>query len=164
MRHEREVSAVPDVWSKRPAQARQGRHTSVVGRRRLALVVASVVFLPLSACSLLPNGWSDTCVDEEEAAVPQLEQVAEETLADVDSTLSRYSGCEDKGEPDVAVIADVPEWRQRRDARDLLAGLGWTEDGTVTYLSPNGRFIAQVVMVTVTGVPRHPAVYFYLAD
>lgn len=120
--------------------------------------------MPLSACSLSPDPIG-ACVGEEEGVYPQLEQVAHETLADADSTWSRYSGCDDKGEPDAAVIADVLEWRQRSDARDLLTSLGWSKNGTVTYRSSDGRFIAHVVMTTTEDLPHHHAqVYFYLAD
>ena len=116
------------------------------------------------------NGWSlnrvlNTCVGQEADNYPALERVAADTLVGIDYSPTRYSGCEDTGEPEPALYADVVAW-DRAAANDHLASGGWVrEDGTLTaFRSPTGEYVARVIMTEEEGVPRHAMIAFQHAE
>lgn len=137
-----------------------------IATRRAPRVIWIGLSLALAIC-LVAALWSPiarllgSCSAVEEGSFPGLEQVAAQTLREVDYDLSRYSGCEDTGEPGASVRADVLAWTSRSEAEAFLEERGWTlEHAPNVYRSADGQYRAQVVMQTEESVPRHVELSF----
>ncbi len=64
----------------------------------------------------------------------------------VPHSLTQSESCIGDGFLDPSVIAEVPEWRKRSDAKRHLTGLGWTKESVTHYRSPDGDSDAGVVL------------------
>ena len=130
------------------------------------MIAAAVLAVPVGA--LATQGWSvnrllNTCIGQERDKFPELERVAAEVLRETDVPTRRYSGCEDQGQPDPAVIADVLTWTDRATANEVLTALGWEKVDDVTFDSPDGEFSAHVVMTGEDRGSRFVTLYFLYA-
>jgi hypothetical protein len=133
-----------------------------------SLVAAGIVAVPVAA--LASRGWSvnrllNTCIGQEGDQFPELEHVAEKTLSGMALRTSRYSGCEDTGEPGPALQAVLLDWHLRERAATHLARNGWTQEGgpLSAFTSADGEYVARIILATDYG-ETHPLVHFEYAE
>lgn len=103
-----------------------------------SLVVASIgLVVWADASSLSPS----ECRRLEENEFPRVEALAHETLDDVGDRFSRYSSCEETGEPGAVVTVSVYNWTSNAGAAQNLreAGLDVRPGEGVAYTS-DGAF------------------------
>jgi hypothetical protein len=125
-----------------------------------ALTGAVALAAPLAGCEA-ELSVDSSCESAERVEYPDLEELATETLANVEHTLSRFSQCEDRGTPHALVIADVQVWSSRQQVNEHLASLNWTKrHGSITFDSPDEAHTAQPVMSAEPGQREHVSIYF----
>lgn len=132
-------------------------------RRVVICTVVGVLAAAVNGCDgskADTRAGADSCDAQEAEQFEDLETLVQATLDSDTYTLSRFSMCEEGGEPRASLIARLTTIHSRKAARDLLVRAGWHRGEGPLMVSESLAYEANPISTTESDGSRWIDIYF----